>query len=111
MKQLFLFIIDWKMKVDDALIENLSRLACLEFSEKEKESIRKDLEDMIGFVEKLKELDTTGMSPVLQMSTDSNVFREDDVNQELQKKDALRNAPDANDSFFRVPKVIKNPLK
>jgi aspartyl-tRNA(Asn)/glutamyl-tRNA(Gln) amidotransferase subunit C len=99
------------MKVDDALIEHLSKLACLEFSPEEKESIRKDLEDMIGFVEKLKELDTTGTEPVVQMSSGMNVFRIDEVGQALPREEALHNAPDTDSSFFKVPKVIKNPLK
>jgi hypothetical protein len=56
------------MEVNDALIDNLSNLARLEFNAADKEEIRKDLQRMILFVEKLGELDTTGVEPLLHMS-------------------------------------------
>lgn len=95
------------MQVDDALIDKLSRLAMLQFDEKEREEIRKDLEKMIGFVDKLKELDTTGVEPLLHMSTRVNVLRDDVPGNMLSQQDALNNAPLHDDKFFKVPKVIK----
>ena len=65
------------MQVDDALIEKLSKLSLLYFDEAEKEEIKSDLQKMIGFVDKLQELDTTGIEPLLHMSEEVNVFRED----------------------------------
>ncbi|HWJ90174.1 MAG TPA: Asp-tRNA(Asn)/Glu-tRNA(Gln) amidotransferase subunit GatC, partial [Flavisolibacter sp.] len=65
------------MLVDDALIDKLSRLAMLQFSEDERASIKADLQKMIGFVDKLKELDTAGVEPLLHMSSNVNVLRED----------------------------------
>ena len=97
------------MQVNDALINSLSELACLEFSDSEKVEIKKDLERMISFVEKLKELDTTGVEPLLHMGNEKNVLREDQVEQEMERKDALANAPDSDGIYFKVPKVIKNP--
>jgi aspartyl-tRNA(Asn)/glutamyl-tRNA(Gln) amidotransferase subunit C len=99
------------MQVDDALIDNLSKLACLEFSAAEKKEIKKDLERMIGFVEKLSEVDTTGEEPLLHMSKASNVFREDVVMGSSARGEALRNAPSTDEVYFKVPKVIKNPSK
>jgi aspartyl-tRNA(Asn)/glutamyl-tRNA(Gln) amidotransferase subunit C len=95
------------MQVDDALIDKLSRLSMLSFNEEERESIKKDLEKMIGFVDKLKELDTTGVEPTTHMTTAVNNFREDVVGQMLTQQEALKNAPIHDSNFFQVPKVIK----
>jgi aspartyl-tRNA(Asn)/glutamyl-tRNA(Gln) amidotransferase subunit C len=95
------------MQVDDALIDKLSRLAMLHFDEDEKEEIKADLQKMIGFVDKLKELDTRGVEPLLHITDRVNVLREDVPGQMLTQEEALRNAPLHNDRFFLVPKVIK----
>ena len=95
------------MQVDDALIDKLSRLAMLQFNDQEREEIKKDLEKMIGFVDKLKELDTTGVEPLLHMSTETNVLRNDVPGNMLTREQALQNAPLHDERFFKVPKVIK----
>jgi aspartyl-tRNA(Asn)/glutamyl-tRNA(Gln) amidotransferase subunit C len=97
------------MEVNDALIDNLSNLACLEFSPAEKAEIRKDLERMISFVEKLKELDTTGVEPLIYMGDEINILREDTVQGGLPRDEAMKNAPASDGVYFKVPKVIKNP--
>lgn len=95
------------MEVNDILVNNLANLARLQFNEVEKEMIKKDLEQMIGFVDKLKELDTTGVEPLLHMSDVVNVLREDKIQGSSSREEALKNAPDSDGSYFRVPKVIK----
>jgi aspartyl-tRNA(Asn)/glutamyl-tRNA(Gln) amidotransferase subunit C len=95
------------MHVDDALIDKLSRLSMLRFSEEEREQIKVDLEKMIGFVDKLKELDTTGVEPLLHMSENVDVLRDDLPGNMLSREEALQNAPDHDDVYFRVPKAIK----
>jgi aspartyl-tRNA(Asn)/glutamyl-tRNA(Gln) amidotransferase subunit C len=95
------------MQVDDALIEKLSRLAMLQFDEAEKEEIKADLEKMIGFVDKLRELDTSGVEPLLHMAGEVNVLREDEAGGMLSQAEALQNAPLHNGRTFLVPKVIK----
>lgn len=95
------------MEVNDILVNNLANLARLQFNEVEKEMIKKDLEQMIGFVDKLKELDTTGVEPLLHMSDVVNVLREDRIQGSSSREEALMNAPDTNGTYFRVPKVIK----
>jgi len=97
------------MEVDDKLIEKLSNLARLNFDDKEKEEIKSDLRKMIGFVEKLNELDLRGVTPLLHMSTEKNVLREDEVQGSVSRDEALKNAPSHDDKYFKVPKVIKNP--
>ena len=91
------------------MITELANLARLEFSEQERSGIKKDLEKMISFVEKLNELDTTGVPPLLHMSTNLNVLREDEVKGSVSREEALRNAPDQDGIFFKVPKVIAKP--
>jgi len=95
------------MEVNDALIENLSNLARLEFNAKEKEEIKKDLQRMIHFVEKLGELDTTGVEPLLHMSPEINVLREDILQGSVTREDALSAAPATDGVYFKVPKVIR----
>jgi aspartyl-tRNA(Asn)/glutamyl-tRNA(Gln) amidotransferase subunit C len=62
---------------------------------------------MIAFVEKLNELDTTGVAPLLHMSDNINVLREDDVKGSISREEGLKNAPLHDNEFFKVPKVIK----
>ncbi|HEY4061557.1 MAG TPA: Asp-tRNA(Asn)/Glu-tRNA(Gln) amidotransferase subunit GatC [Puia sp.] len=95
------------MEVNDALIDNLSNLARLEFNAAEKEEIKKDLRKMIDFVEKLGELDTTGIAPLLHMSPVTNVLREDRPMGSVSREEALSNAPVSDGTYFKVPKVIK----
>jgi aspartyl-tRNA(Asn)/glutamyl-tRNA(Gln) amidotransferase subunit C len=99
------------MKVDDALIENLAHLARLQFSEEEKAGLRNDLQSMIAFVEKLNEVNTEGVQPLLHMGSAVNVFRDDEIKGSVTREDALLNAPVADNAFFKVPKVIPPALK
>jgi len=99
------------MEVNDALIDNLSNLARLEFSAEEKAAIKKDLRRMIDFVEKLGELDTTGVEPLLHMSPVINALREDTLQGSISQEQALSNAPATDGTYFTVPKVIRNPSK
>jgi aspartyl-tRNA(Asn)/glutamyl-tRNA(Gln) amidotransferase subunit C len=95
------------MEVNDALIDNLSNLARLEFNAADKEEIRKDLQRMILFVEKLGELDTTGVEPLLHMSPETNVLREDIPQGSVSREAALAVAPVTDGTYFKVPKVIR----
>lgn len=97
------------MQVDDALIDKLSRLAMLQFSDAEREEIRSDLQKMIGFVDKLKELDTSGVEPLLHMSTNADILRDDLPGHMISREEALQNAALHDDQFFKVPKVIRKP--
>ena len=97
------------MEVNDAMIEKLAHLARLEFNDAEKEEIKHDLQRMIAFVEKLNELNLGGVEPLLHMSDEVNVLREDEVEGSIRREEALKNAPLHDELFFKVPKVIKNP--
>ena len=97
------------MEVNDAMIEKLAHLARLEFNDAEKEEIKHDLQRMITFVEKLNELNLEGVEPLLHMSDEVNVLREDEIEGSISREEALKNAPFHDEQFFKVPKVIKNP--
>lgn len=95
------------MKIDDKMIEKISGLAQLEFEEKEKEKIRQDLEQILTFVEKLNELDTENVEPLIYLSDKTDVLREDRVQSYISHEEALLNAPEKSGRFFKVPKVIR----
>jgi aspartyl-tRNA(Asn)/glutamyl-tRNA(Gln) amidotransferase subunit C len=95
------------MEVNDALVEKIAHLARLRFEDTEKEAIKNDLQKMIRFVEKLNELDTTGVEPLLHMSSNVNVLREDEVKGSISREEGLQNAAVHDEQFFKVPKVIK----
>jgi aspartyl-tRNA(Asn)/glutamyl-tRNA(Gln) amidotransferase subunit C len=95
------------MEVNDAMIDKLAHLARLKFDEAEKQEIKTDLQRMIVFVEKLNELDLDGVEPLLHMSDDVNVLREDEIKGSVSRSEALKNAPLHDEQFFKVPKVIK----
>ena len=97
------------MEVNDALVDKLAHLARLKFEAADKEEIKNDLQKMIAFVEKLNELDTTGIEPLLHMTDELNVLREDEVKGSISREEALKNAPLHDEQFFKVPKVIKPP--
>ena len=97
------------MEVNDALIDKLAHLARLKFNEAEKQEIKNDLQRMIVFVEKLNELDLENVEPLLHMSGEINVLREDQIQGSITRSEALKNAPFHDDQFFKVPKVIKPP--
>jgi len=96
-----------KMEVTDKLIEKVAHLARLKFDDAEKETIKKDLQRMIEFADKLNELDLENVEPLLHMSEEVNVLREDEISGSVSREEALKNAPEHDDKFFKVPKVIK----
>jgi aspartyl-tRNA(Asn)/glutamyl-tRNA(Gln) amidotransferase subunit C len=95
------------MEVNDELVDKLSNLAQLTFEPGEKAGIKKDLQKMIAFIEKLNELDTTGVEPLLFMTDEVNILRADEVKGSITREQGLLNAPLKDDQFFRVPKVIR----
>ena len=95
------------MEVNDTLVDKVARLARLQYNSAEKGAIKADLKRMIEFVEKLNELDTTGVEPLLHMSNNINILREDEVKGSIERTEGLKNAPVHDEQFFKVPKVIK----
>lgn len=94
------------MQIDKQLISRLELLARLELSDEEREAIRRDLNEILDMVEKLQRIDTTGIDPLVYLNPDVNQWRADEVRDQLPRERALRNAPQEDGSYFKVPKVI-----
>jgi aspartyl-tRNA(Asn)/glutamyl-tRNA(Gln) amidotransferase subunit C len=94
------------MKIDNELVDRLAHLSRLEFQDAEKEEIRTGLEEMIGFVDKLNQLDTSGVEPLLHITDNKNILRPDIAEQTLQVSDAVKNSAFPEAKYFKVPKVI-----
>lgn len=88
------------------IIEHVALLARLELSEEEKEVFCSQLGDILKYIEKLEELDTSHVEPMAYAATTKNVFREDEPRPSLDLKETLKNAPSQSRDFFKVPKVI-----
>ena len=95
------------IKVDDKLIADLSRLAKLKFDEESSERMKSDLKTILGFVDRLSEIDTEGVEPLIYMSEEVNTLREDNIANEVSQKNALKNAPQKDSDYFKVPTVLK----
>ena len=95
------------MEVNNKLIQDLSRLAKLKFDASSAEKMKEDLEKMIGFVDKLSEIDTEGIEPLIYLSEEENVLRADEISNEVSQEDALKNAPEKDSDYFKVPTVLK----
>jgi aspartyl-tRNA(Asn)/glutamyl-tRNA(Gln) amidotransferase subunit C len=88
-------------------IEHIAGLARLSLSNEEKELFGKQLEDVLSYMEKLNELDTKDIEPTSHVIAIHNVTREDAPAPSLDREDALANAPDRTEKFYRVPKIIE----
>ncbi len=95
------------MEVDKALIERLAGLARLKLSEEEVAEFQQDLGRILAFVEELNELDLEGVEPLEYITANRNILRADEPRLELDKADALKNAPLHDSDYFKVPKVLK----
>ncbi len=97
------------MKLDDATLDRIAELARLDLSDPAaRKAMMADMERVIGFVEKLNEVDTTGVEPLVFMTEAMNVLRDDVVvpGDIIPKADALRNSPVKDSDYFKVPKVV-----
>jgi aspartyl-tRNA(Asn)/glutamyl-tRNA(Gln) amidotransferase subunit C len=92
------------MKIDSKTIDKLAELAKLEFDEEGKKEIEKDLNRMVEFVEKLSEIDTSNVEPLVYLSEETNMMRDDVVKQEITQQEALKNAPLKDSDYIKVPK-------
>ncbi len=95
------------MKIDRETVLKMAHLARLEIDEQELGVISTDLERILGFMEKLNELDTSHVEPLIYMTDAVNVARKDEVKQEITHEEALSNAPQKDSDYFRVAKVIE----
>ncbi|MBI3994794.1 MAG: Asp-tRNA(Asn)/Glu-tRNA(Gln) amidotransferase subunit GatC [Nitrospirae bacterium] len=95
------------MKLSKEEVEHVAKLARLAVSEDEKEAFSRQLSEILTYVGKLNELDTSKVEPTSHVLDLSNVFRDDVVRESLPPVEALANAPDHDNNHFRVPKIIE----
>ena len=93
--------------ISDETIEYVGILAKLELSPEEKEEAKKDMGRMLDYIDKLNELDTTGVEPMSHVFTMTNVFREDVVTNGDDRDNMLKNAPECKDGSYKVPKTVE----
>lgn len=92
--------------ISDETIEYVGILSKLELSEEEKEQAKKDMGSMLDYIDKLNELDTTGIEPMSHVFPVQNVFREDVVTNGDESEKTLKNAPGEKDNMFMVPRTF-----
>jgi aspartyl-tRNA(Asn)/glutamyl-tRNA(Gln) amidotransferase subunit C len=95
------------MTIDEQTVDKIAHLARLELAADEKQEMIKDMNKILGFMDKLNEVDTTGVEPLVYMTDEPNVLRDDLVKQDITHEEALQNAPLHDEQHFLVAKVIK----
>lgn len=95
------------MKIDTNTLKKIAHLARLEFDEKSAQKMTKDMTQILDWVEHLDQVDTEGVEPITTMSSEVNVLREDKEGKHLDHEKGLKNAPQRDSDYFRVPKVLE----
>jgi aspartyl-tRNA(Asn)/glutamyl-tRNA(Gln) amidotransferase subunit C len=95
------------MKIDTKVVDELAHLARLSYENEAKHEIVTELNKIIAFVEKLEEINTDGIEPLIYMVDETNITREDVMKQVVSQDEGLKNAPKKDSDYFRVPKVIE----
>ena len=95
------------MKINKLLIKKIADLSKLEFKKDSLEKITGDLNQILNFVNKLNEIDTDNIKPLIYVNEENQVLRDDEISNEITREDALKNASHKNSDYFKVPTVIK----
>lgn len=95
------------MAIDKNTVDKIAHLARLEFENEAKEEMVNDMNRMLSFVDKLNEVNTDNVEPLIYMTHEQNVSREDLVKDTVSHKDALLNAPKKDSDYFKAPKVVE----
>ena len=95
------------MPTDLTTLRGLAHLARLEFDEAREQQMLADLNNILGFMEQLQAVDTTGVAPLVHLSQEINVLRDDEARNTVGHAEGLSNAPRHDSDYFRVPKVLE----
>jgi len=98
------------MKVNNSLIYELAELAKLKFDKQSIKKMKTDLNNILVFINTLSKQNTEGVAPLVYLSEEINVLREDEIIDGVEQKDALKNAPEKDSDYFKVPTVLKKKL-
>lgn len=96
------------MKIEKKDIDKLAHLARLEFDDKAKESMAEDMNKIVGFIDKINELDLDNVEPLVYVNEGENVLREDVMRHDITQQEALKNAPQKDTDYIKVPTVLTN---
>ena len=94
------------MSITKKDVEYIAQLARLRFKDEELENFTSQLNEILNYVDKLNELDTENVEPLSHPVEEFNKFRDDELKPSIEREEALKNAPDRTDEFFKVPRVI-----
>ena len=94
------------MEIDNETVDKIASLSKLSFSGEQKEAIKNDMNKMLNFIGKLEEVNTDGVDPLIHMTEDVNVLRADEAVSDITQKEALKNAPKKDSTYFKIPKVL-----
>lgn len=94
------------MKITEEIVDHIAHLARLEFEGEKKEAIRQDMENIISFMNKLSEVPTDNVEPLIFMNDEFNKLRDDIAEVSLTQDEGLKNAPKKDSDYFRIPKVL-----
>lgn len=95
------------MKINQQDVEHVAQLARLSLNPDDLKIMTGQMDAILGYVDKLNELDTTGIEALSHAVPMSNAFREDEITEPIGVERALQNAPQRNDNYFKVPKIIE----
>ena len=96
-----------KIKITDKLIADLSSLAKLKFDKASAQTIKSELKLILGFVDTISRINVDKIEPLIYLNEELNILRNDTVKNEVLQKDALKNAPQKDSDYFKVPTVLK----
>ncbi len=96
------------MKIDKKDFDKLAHLARLEFTDEARETMLNDMEKIVGFIDKINELDLEGVEPLVYVNEGENVLREDIMRHDITQQEALKNAPQKDTDYIKVPTVLTN---
>jgi aspartyl-tRNA(Asn)/glutamyl-tRNA(Gln) amidotransferase subunit C len=94
------------MQISEEVVDHIAHLARLEFTGDSKKAIQQDMENIVRFMDKLSEVETGDVEPLIFMSDEVNVLRDDVAVVSITQKEALKNAPKHDSDYFRIPKVL-----
>ncbi|MFW6279929.1 MAG: Asp-tRNA(Asn)/Glu-tRNA(Gln) amidotransferase subunit GatC [Planctomycetota bacterium] len=95
------------MAITDKQVEYVAHLSRLELSGEETSTFSRQLDEILKSIEKLNELDTEDVEPLVHMSPRSGVMRADEISESLSREEALSNAPSRKRGHFKVPSIIE----
>ncbi len=95
------------MKISPGDVRHVAQLARVSLTDEQIGTFGRQLNDIVEYIEQLNEIDTNDIEPTSHVMPLNNIFREDVIRQSLPRLEMLKNAPDSNESFYIVPKIIE----